>query len=348
MSPIKTPKVPFYVNLEYERQMNRLAQNENPYGPSPLALKAVLDNIDKISHYPDAILVELKEKIAKKFGITREEVIVSNGSGAIINYLMRKVVGENGNIVLPELTFVAYKLSATIYKKDFRLAPMQDYAISLHNIEKCCDENTKLIFLPNPNNPTGTIFNHDEIASFLERIPSTTLVVLDEAYKEYVDNKNYPDSGLLRAKHPNLIIFRSFSKIYGLAGLRVGYGIARKEIITELEGGRIPFTVGTLSNIAALAALDDDDYLNLSKERNSKARELLFNGLTRLGYKVIPSEANFLYVSFCTPEDRDKMHDRLMLNKMVVRKMDAFGDGCALRISVGTLEHIERIIACLR
>lgn len=345
---MKIKETPVYVNLPYEGEINRLAQNENPYGPSPAATEAIKRNIHKVSFYPEVVLTELKEKLAAKHEVTPEEIIVSNGSGAIIDYLVKRMLSHGENMVVPEITFVAYKLCAAIYNRECRLAPMADYSISLEHVAQCCDKKTRLIFLANPNNPTGTIFTHDEITEFLSGIPPQTIVVLDDAYHEYVDHPLYPDSIQLYRKHPNVIILHSFSKIYGLAGLRIGYGIARHPVIEELEKNRLPFVVGSIANIAALAALDDKEHIRESARKNAQDRELLFNGLTALGYHVIPSQGNFLFISFPTTAERDLMHDTLFANKMVVRKMEAFGDNRSLRISLGRHENNIRLLECLR
>jgi len=347
MKKMKKPKSPLYVNLAYESQFNRLAQNENPLGPSPKAREAVLRNLHHISLYPDFVLNELKEKLAAKHEVTHEEIAVSNGSGAIIDHLINRMISNGDNMVVPELSFVVYKLCAAIYKRECRLAPMENYSISLENVAQCCDENTRLIFLANPNNPTGTIFTHDEISEFLSKIPPQTIVVLDEAYCEYVDSPLYPYSIQLFRKYPNMVILHSFSKIYGLAGLRIGYCIANQSFVEELETNSLPFKVGSIANIAALAALDDEEHVRESARMNAEGREYLIKALTTLGYNVIPSQSNFLFSSFASTSERDQMHDTLLANKMVVRKMEAFGDNRSIRISLGRTEDNIRLLECL-
>jgi len=345
---MKKPKSPLYVNLAYESKINRLAQNENPYGASPKAKEAILKNSHKISLYPDVVLNELKEKLASKHGVSPGEIIISNGSGVIIDSLAKRMLTNGENMVVPEISFVAYKLCAAIYYRECRLAPMDDYSISLENVIQCCDENTRMIFLANPNNPTGTIFTNDEISEFLKKIHDQTIVVLDEAYKEYVNDPLYPNSIELFRKHPNVMILHSFSKIYGLAGLRIGYGIARRPIVEELENNRLPFLVGTIANIAALAALDDEEHVRESARLNSESRDYLYKELTALGYNVIPSHGNFLFISFPSTIERDQMHDTLLENHMVVRKMEAFGDNRCIRISLGKEEANIKLIECLK
>lgn len=345
---MKKQESPLYVNLDYEGHVKRLAQNENPYGPSPLAKEAIAQNINKISLYPDVVLTELKEKLAAKHHVSPQEIIVSNGSGAIINSLIKFMMGNTENIVVPEISFVAYKLCAAIYERECRIVPMKNYSIDLHQIAQSCDEKTRLVFLANPNNPTGTIFTHTEIVEFLNQIPPDTIVVLDEAYREYVNHPDFPDSIQLFKNHVNVIILHSFSKIYGLAGLRIGYGIGQKSIIESLEKKRLPFAVGSIANIAALASLDDKEHIRESASLNAGSRDFLFNELSRLGYQVIPSQGNFIFISFPSTAERDQMHDTLMENKMVVRKMEAFGDSRALRISLGSKEANGQLVDCLK
>ena len=344
---MKKEKAPAYVNLAYEAQVHRLAQNENPRGASPKALEAVLKSTHKMSHYPDVIVTDMKNKLALRHKVTPREIIVSNGSGMIIDSLVQWALPNGYNMVVPEISFVAYKICAAIHQRECRLAAMDNYAISLDNMARLCDHNTRLVFLANPNNPTGTMLSHDEIEGFIMKMPAHTLVVLDEAYWEYVDDPVYPDSLALYKKYPNVMILHSFSKIYGLAGMRIGYGIAPKNIVGDLEVSRLPFTVGTVANIAALAALDDNEFVRESARINSVGRAYLHRELTKLGYRVIPSQGNFIYIHFPSTEDRDKMHDTLMANKMVVRKMEAFGDDRAIRISVGIQADNVKLVECL-
>lgn len=341
---MKENKAPLYVNLAYESDVIRLAQNENPYGASPKVFDAIVKNIQSVSLYPDIVLTTLKEKLAVINNVSSEEITIAAGSCALIDQLIFRLVKFDENVVIPELTFVAFKLCASIHNREYRLAPMDNYHISFENILNLCDKKTKLIFLANPNNPTGLIFTHTEFINFLNKIPSETFVVLDEAYNDYVNDKNFPDFLTILKKYKNVIILRSFSKIYGLAGLRVGYSIAQKSIIEDLEKNRIPFSVSTISNYAALEALEDKDYLNECVIKNAQGRELLIKELTALGYNVIPSQSNFVFIYFNSTDDRDKMYNTLFENKIIVRKMEAFGDNKSLRISVGkTSENIKLI-----
>ena len=340
-------KTPLYVNLAYEDDVIRLAQNENPYGASPKVMEAIIKNINSISLYPDVVLTQLKELLAETNLVSSEEIAISAGSCALIDQVVFNFVKPGENIVFPELTFVAYKLCADIHHVEYRTAKMENYYISLENILNLCDNNTKVIFLANPNNPTGTIFTHKEIIDFLNKVPKETFVILDEAYNEYVDDPDFPDTNSILKQYENVIVFRSFSKIYGLAGLRVGYAIAKKSIVKEIEKNRIPFTITTLSNYAALEALRDKEFVNDCVLKNAQGRELLLKGLASLGYNVITSHSNFVFIHFSSSDERDKMYNRLFENKIIGRKMEAFGDGKSLRISIGKIEENIRIMECL-
>lgn len=267
---MKKSKIQTYSNLAYAEDVIRLAQNENFYGTSPLALQAIRENIDKVSQYPRVIHDRIKAKLAKKFNILSENVIISAGSVALIDILNRFFVKGGENIVFPKISFAAYKLIAEICDNEYRMAEMKNFGIDLDGILDICDEKTKAVFLANPNNPTGTFFTHEEILAFLKKINPNIYVILDEAYIEYVTNKNPPKSFELLDRFDNLIILRTFSKIYGLAGLRVGYAIAREENISKIEYCRIPFTINKLASIAALAALDDIAFVEESAKKTRK------------------------------------------------------------------------------
>ena len=343
----KTEETPLYVNLNYNNEVIRLAQNENPYGASPKVLEAIQKNIKSVSLYPDVILTELKEKLSIKNNVSPNEIIVAPGSCALIAQLISRLVKSDENVVISKLSFIAYKLCAKIYNRECREAEMENYHVSLKNILSLTDVKTKLIFIANPNNPTGTFFTKTELLSFLKEIPPTTYVVLDDAYNEYVTAQNFPDVLTLYRQYKNIIILHSFSKIYGLAGLRIGYGIMQKPIIDDFEANRVPFSVNSIANIAVLAALDDIEYLQKCASENAKEREFLINKLRMLEYNVIESQSNFIFLYFSTTEKRDNVYDVLFKNKIVVRKMDTFGDNKAFRISIGKPEENKKIVECL-
>lgn len=341
-------ETPLYTNLAYKPDFIRLAQNENPYGASPRVIETITKNINCTSLYPDIFLFELKDKLAQLCRVAPANITIAPGSCALIDQLIFRMVGKDENIVIPKITFIAYKLCAGIHQVECRQADMVNFHISLDNILSLCDNKTRLIFLSNPNNPTGTIFSHDEIVRFIEKVPENTYIVLDEAYNEYVTDKNFPDSFSLFKQHKNIIILRSFSKIYGLAGLRIGYGIASESISEDLEKTRIPFSVSTIANMAALVALEDEGHVRACVEKNTAGRVLLIKGISELGYNVVPSQSNFIFIYFETKADRDSMHDKLLENKIIVRKMESFGDSRSLRISIGRENDNNKLIECLK
>ncbi len=336
-----------YDSVNYTDKLIRLAQNENPYGTSPQAILAIQENLNLVSLYPDIKQLELRQLLADKANVNIDNIVVGAGSVSIIETLIKTFVGKDEHIVIPKISFTAYKVLAEIYGVHFRIAEMNNYRTDLSIISKLCDEKTKLVFLANPNNPTGTTFTHDELKQFLEKLNPTTIVVIDEAYFEYVNDPSFPDSLELLNKYPNVIILRSFSKIYGLAGLRIGYGIAHPTIINKIENQRTPFTINVLASVAAFAAFKDEDFINYSIATNEKQRMYLYANLKKLGFNVLDSQANFLYLYFYTKLERDVIYDQLIDAGLQTRKMEPFGDEKALRISIGDENANQKIIACL-
>jgi histidinol-phosphate aminotransferase len=327
--------------------MIRLAFNENAYGVSPLVKKVVRENIGLISQYPPLDNSDLKARLAELTGFKTENIGLSAGSVTFIDILIKNFVKADENVIIPEISFIAYKVLAERYKLHFKLAKMNNYAVDIDAIEKLLDEKTRLVFLANPNNPTGTIFSHDQLYSFIKELNPKTYVVVDEAYLEYVDSKNYPRSLEFIRQFPNVIVLRSFSKAYGLAGLRIGYAISTKENISLLEGYNVPYSVTRVAALAAMTALDDNDFLAYCVEQNSVQRNLLFKRLREMGYNVVPSEGNFLFVHFDTTAQRDEFFDNLLKGGVLTKKMDAFGDKNALRITIGNKEENEQLISSL-
>ncbi|MBW6483269.1 MAG: histidinol-phosphate transaminase [Vicingaceae bacterium] len=336
-----------YDTVNYTDKLIRLAQNENPYGASPKAATAILENINLISIYPDIKQLKLRQLLADKANVNIDNIVVGAGSVSIIETMIKTFVSKDEHIVIPKISFTAYKVLAEIYGVHFRIAEMNNYRTDLSIISKLCDEKTKLVFLANPNNPTGTIFHHDELKQFIEKINPNTIVVIDEAYVEYISDSSFPNSIALLNKYPNLIVLRSFSKIYGLAGLRIGYGIAHQTIINKIENQRTPFTINVLATVAAIASLNDNDFITYSIKNNKKQRDYLYAGLKNLGFNVLPSQSNFLYLYFYTKLERDVIYDQLIDAGLQTRKMEPFGDEKALRISIGDENANQKIITCL-
>ena len=331
-------------NDEVEESI-RMAYNENPYGASPKALKAVTDNLSLISQYPPMDQVDLKNKIAKKYSLNAGNVCLAAGSVNIIDILIKNFVSREENMVIPRISFVAYKLLAERYHVETRNAEMSNYGIDLEAIYNLLDDKSRLVFLANPNNPTGTALDHNDIHSFLKKISPKLYVVIDEAYVEYMKNKDLLRSRDFVTEFENVILLRSFSKAYGLAGLRIGYAISSQSIIDRLNNYLVPFSVTRLSALAAMAAMEDSQFLENSIEKNRIEREWLLEKLNMLGFNVIPTEGNFLFLHFSDSGQRDMVHDRLITKAGIsTKKTDQFGDVNSLRITVGNHDDNEKLI----
>ena len=325
----------------------RLMSNENPFGPSPKALEAINKYSKNIHCYPNWIPQVLKEKLAHNNQVSPTNIAVSAGSYELINLITRFLVGEDEEIITFDNTFMAYNYSAKRNGKKCIIAKMSDPVCNLNDLIPLCGNTTRAIFFANPNNPTGTIITHDSLLEFLETIPNDVLVISDEAYIEYVSDKSFPDSIQLQKEFPNLIILRTFSKIYGLAGIRIGYGIATEKIVKKLEKFRLLRSINSLAEKAAEAALNDIDYLNLSADHNNHERNYLRKELTNLGFTVIPSQANFLYLPFNNNDHKNKVVKILADNGLLVCDLAIFGHDKSLRISIGKSDSNQRIIDCI-
>ncbi len=326
----------------------KLTQNENPFGASPLALKAIEEEVHSVFRYPDVLNEDLKSKLAEKYAVTPDNIVISAGSVACMDMAIKTFVGIDENVVTTEKTFVAYHLLSTINRRECRIADLVDNTVSLDNVLTLCDEKTRLVFVANPNNPTGTLFHHDSLVKFLESISSDVFVVLDEAYSEYVNDPDYPQSLQLQKIFRNLIILRTFSKVYGLAGLRVGYAIADPDVRVELEKRKTPFSINRIAAAAALAALDDTDYIQKCIAINDAERTSLFNQMQELGYKVLPSQANFIFVEFEDEKEKDETYHQLRGAGILVRPLEPFGVKLGLRITVGRPEENQQLTQRLR
>lgn len=313
----------------------KLSQNENSYGASPRALKAIAEHTGSIFRYPPLFHQDLAEKLADRFDRRPENITLSAGSVELVDVIIKTFVGEGENIVTSDVTFVAYGLLAKILGRECKRARLEKFTNNLPALKAACDERTKVIFIANPNNPTGTIVSHSELEAFLRSVPSTTKVVIDDAYAEYVTDPAYPDSLALQKQFDNLIVLRTFSKIYGLAGLRIGYAISSPDVIQVLRAHRTPFTVTRLAAVAASAAMDDSDYTGECAGVNDRERALLFEEFRNIGLTTVPTHGNFMYVEFANAEEKLRVLNALAKENILVRDMGPFGASAGLRISVG-------------
>ena len=328
--------------------MIKLSQNENAFGASPLALKAIEAHYHSVFRYPDVFHKELKSKLADRHSVKPENIIIAAGSIALMDISIKSFVGFDENIVTPEITFVGYKDMAKANSRAYKLAKLVDNAISLENILSLCDAKTRIVFIANPNNPTGTMLTHIDIRKFLQTVMSDTYIVCDDAYSEYITDADYPDSFGLLKEFENLIIFRTFSKIYGLAGLRIGYAIAMPDIIQSMRQHWTPFSINNLAAAAALAALDDTEYIEKCAAVNAEERELLYNELRSMGFNATEPKGNFIFVEFSTSAEKEKVYNLLNNDGINVRPLDLFGAETALRITIGRPEENRHLVKSLK
>ena len=330
-----------------ETKMTKLSANENCYGCSPLALEAIQKKYKEVYFYPEVNPVALKEKLADKFGVSIKNIIVGAGSVRIIDGLIQTFVGTGEEVLTFEKSFVAYGQLSGFPKRKCTFAPLSDLRCNPENLLPFINDNTRVIFVANPNNQTGTVISHVELDNFMGKISSNIVVAIDEAYAEYVNDPSFPNSLDLQKKYPNLVIVHSFSKIYGLAGLRIGYAIMEESKAAKMTEGQIPFSLNYLSSGAAIASMDDKDFIKESALSNAEQRDFLFCELKYLGFNTVPSQANFIYVWFDSDEEKKKTYDALFKNGIFICDMKIFGQENALRITVGEKEINGKIISIL-
>lgn len=325
----------------------KLSSNENPLGPSPSVKRAISDALENIYFYPDPDATLLKSAISEKYQVSHNEVVVGNGSDEIITQLIRLFANQNRGVLTTKNSFPAYKIAATAC--DVAFSEVNDVNFNSNVdalLEKAIERPTALIFIANPNNPSGAWLEHNVIYNFLHQVPKDTLVVLDEAYAEYAyDISNFVDSLSLFRKFPNLIILRTFSKAYGLAGLRVGYGLCHHDIAKAINTIRLPFNVNHLAQVAATAALSDLNHLKIVQKTNSEARMLFFNTLKALGLKPIESASNSLM--FDARDNAHHLEQKLIEHGIIPRMLSPFGLPSYLRINTGTVFQNDYFIKTL-
>ncbi|BDG06367.1 histidinol-phosphate transaminase [Anaeromyxobacter oryzae] len=348
-----TPYVPGKPIEEVEREYGvsdvaKLASNENALGPSPKAVAAARDALDGVNLYPDGSAYYLRNALAAKLGVTPAEVFVGNGSNELIELMVRTFVLENEEVLTSAQSFVAYKLAASAQGRTLVEAPMKGrFHYDLDAMKKLLSRKTKVVFIANPDNPTGTCFPERELLPFLDAAPRETLVVLDEAYLEFVDLPGYQDGLALRRKYPNVVVLRTFSKIHGLAGLRLGYGVARPDVVEYIDRVRAPFNVNHVAQAAGVAALRDDEHVAKSRALVLAERPFLAAGLAAVGATVVPSQGNFVLADFPGRPGKQLFED-LLREGVIVRPMVGYGFPTAQRITVGLRRENEKCLAALK
>jgi histidinol-phosphate aminotransferase len=334
------------VEREYGiRDSIKLASNENPLGPSPRALAAMRAAIGAVHRYPDGGGFYLKRRLAEKLGVGADQIALGNGSNEILELLARSFLRPGEDAVMSEQAFVVYASVVQAAAGIPRTVPLREFTHDLDAMAALVGKSTRLVFLGNPNNPTGTIYRRDAFERFLARIPKDVVIVADDAYAEYVEDPEYPSTLEYHKPDRLLVTLRTFSKIYGLAGLRIGYGVGPSEVIAALERIRQPFNVNTLAQVAALAALDDEEHVERSRRTNREGMRFLEVGFTRLGLAYVPSQANFILVRV---GDGEQVYEKLLRQGVIVRPVAGYGFPEHVRVTVGTSEENRRFVDALR
>jgi len=319
----------------------KLASNENPFGCSKKVTE-VMKTSDAFPLYPDGYAADLREALALHFHINPTQLIFGNGADNVIQIISRALLRPEVNTVMAAQTFSQYKHNAIIDDAEVKEIPQINGQHDLDGMLKAIDEKTAVVWVCNPNNPTGTYIPENQLIAFLEKVPSDVLVVLDEAYLDYVVAEDYCNSIKLLDLYPNIIILRTFSKIYGLASLRVGYGISHPEIIKALEPAREPFNVNTFAQAAAEAAIKDQAFVEFCKQKNRDGLEQFYHFCEEKGLEYFPSQANFILIDFKT--DGNEVFQFLMERGYIVRSGKALGFPTSVRVTIGSKEQNEGVM----
>ncbi len=324
----------------------KLASNENPLGPSPLALEEMKRHTGELHLYPNGGL-DLREILAERFHLKVGNVIAGSGSEGIMSSIIRAFLCDEDEVLTSEGTFVGFYVLARSRGTKMVKVPLREFRFDLEALADRINEHTKIIYLANPNNPTGTIFTIAEFDRFMKRVPFHVLIILDEAYFEYAsEHPEYPDS--MHYRYDNVITLRTFSKIYGLAGVRIGYGFAHDALIGNLLKVKLPFEPSTLAQAAGIGALNDAEFLRRSLRVNAEGRTFLYPALGQLGLHPVPSHANFFLVPFDSEQSALDVYHGLLKLGIIVRPLRAFGLPHCVRITVGTREQNEMLVEAMK
>jgi len=378
------PYIPGKPVEEVERELGirdiiKLASNENPLGPSPRAVQALRDYLLKINLYPDGNCFSLKKALAKRLikqsrtkvlpllkqsrtkvlpllkqsrtevlplQVREENLVIGSGSDELIHLIVLAFLNKGEEVITGSPSFSIYETNTNLMGGRLKKIPLNNFTFDLPRMKKAVTTKTKIIFIANPNNPTGTIVNKFEVEKFLRGLPKRIIVVFDEAYLEYVEDKDFPQSLSYLKTNKNIIILRTFSKAYGLAGLRIGYGIGDKDLITCLNRVREPFNVNSAAQRAALAALDDHEHLRRSRKVNQEGKKFLYQNLKALNLFYLPTEANFIFLD--TRMDSKILFKKMLKKGIIIRSGDIFGFPTFIRVTIGTRKENERFISALR
>lgn len=336
--PIEDVKKEYGLN-----EVIKLASNENPLGCSKKVKETLVKSIDNLSIYPDGNATELKEAIAKKLNIKPSQVLPSSGSDEMVDMISKTFINKNDEVIMADITFPRYISTCKMMGGIPVVVPLKDWTYNLEGMLESITDKTKLIWLCNPNNPTGTMFTEESLLNFLKNVPKNIIVVYDEAYNEYVTDDRYPRNSIeLLNEYPNLIIMRTFSKMYGLAALRVGYTMASEDIIENINKIRGPFNVNKLAQVAAIAALEDEEFVKKCYDLNKEGKEYLYKEFDKLGLQYPISETNHIFVNVL--KDANEVFVELQKKGMIIRPIL----GTWIRVTIGTKEQNETFIKLLK
>lgn len=333
---------------EVQRQLGlkivyKLASNENPLGPSPKAAEAIKKGLSNLNRYPDSQGYYLKKRLAAYCGVGPGNIVLGNGSDELIDVVIKTFVENDENIITAKTTFLEYEIISRVNGRKVVTAPLKDFKYDLGAIRKKVNAKTKLIFIANPNNPTGTYVNKNELGGFIRGLPKKIIVVLDEAYDVFIDVKDFPRREKYAAK--NVVVLKTFSKAFGLAGLRIGYAIADSKLASYMEVVRQPFNVNSLAQKGALAALEDKEFLGRTRKTVLAGKRYLYAALGRLGLKYVPSVTNFILID--VRQDSARVFKRMLSCGVIVRDMRQYGLKNFIRVSIGTQLENRKFVEAL-
>ena len=345
-----TPYQPGKPIEELERELGitnsiKLASNENPLGASPHALNAAREALSHSHIYPDGGGYELKNALSDYLSLEMNQLTLGNGSENILELIIKAYLNETHSAVISQYAFLTIPILIQSYGAKAHVIPAKNWGHDIDGMIQAVDETTKIIFLVNPNNPTGTYTTKSDFEKLMQSVPAHVLVVVDEAYSEYISKPDYATVADYLKKYPNLIISRTFSKVHGLAALRLGYAMSSPEIADILNRARLPFNVNSIASKAAIAALKDVDHVNRSVELNNRGLQQLANGLTELGFDFIPSIANFITVDV---GDAVAVYQTLLKQGVIVRPLQAYGMPKHIRVSIGTESELNRFLKSIK
>ncbi len=328
------------------KNVTKLASNENPLGCSTKTLAAAEEALKEAFRYPDGSGYALKQALSKHYAIAPESITLGNGSDNILSLLMQTFSQEGDEVVLSQYAFASYVIFAKGFNRKPIVVPAVDYGHDLQAMAKAVTQKTKLIYIANPNNPTGTWNTHRALKDFLDAVPPHIIIVVDEAYFEFVQDPQYPDTLALQSSYPNLVTTRTFSKAYGMAGLRVGYAFSSPEIADYINRVRLPFNVSRIAQAAAVAAIQDQDHVQRTIELNQRGMQQLTDFFHEIGIEYIPSTCNFLTISL--GENAQAIYDALLQEGVIVRPLSANDMPQHLRISIGTSEENQHFMKAIK